>query len=160
VKAVIIAIAWNIGFPDNGSIEMKNPKLILIIVAIFFFIGVAVLYFFFSNTIDNRNSARQDEMMALVLEWGRLAPFPNSASNVSIQTDGSSFTRSFRASFVAPRQDIEMWVLASSGLSEASPSEISDSQVKYIITPGSGANKAEVIIDFNINRVDIFVSWS
>lgn len=139
---------------------LKNTKLILISVLFLLSIAAVAFYFLFSNAIDNRNSKRQAEMMALILEWGRLAPFPDSASDISVQTEGNSFTRSFRASFVAPNSDIEKWVLASPGLIESNRQELSSNRLKYIVVPGGGANQAEVIIDFGVNKVDIYVSGS
>jgi hypothetical protein len=112
-----------------------------------------------ANSRDNQDPAKQKEMMALVLEWGRLSPFPSSASNVSIKTDGNSFTRSFRASFTAPKDEIRSWIKASPGLNETKSEEISASKVQYIITPGGGANQAEVTIDYGLNQVEIYVSW-
>jgi hypothetical protein len=112
-----------------------------------------------SNSRDNQDHAKQAEMMALVLEWGRLAPFPASATNISIKTEGSSFTRSFRASFIATKQDIETWMNDSPGINEATPEEISKNKVQYIIEPGGGANWAEVTIDFASDKVEIYVSW-
>ena len=97
--------------------------------------------------------------MALVLEWGRIARFPSSASNVSIKTAGSSFTRSFRASFVAPEQDILSWIQDSPGLNDAMLKELLDNKVWYSIIPGGGANQAEVTIDCILNKVEIYVSW-
>src|SRR5689334_17714845 len=99
-------------------------------------------------------------MMTLVLEAGRLSPFPPSASHVSIKTEGNSFTRSFRARFTAPKADIESWIKASPGLNETTPNRLSTSKVQYMITAGAGANQAQVTIDFALNEVEIYVSWS
>jgi len=128
----------------------------MLLVALAAFAG---LFLTSSNSRDNQDSTKQKEMMALVLEWGRLAPFPAGASNVSIETEGNSFTRSFHASFVASQQDIRSWIKDSPGLNETAPQELSDNKVKYIITPGSGANRAEVTIDYVSNQVEIYVSW-
>ena len=119
----------------------------------------AGLFLVSSNSRDNQDPAKQKEMMALVLEWGRLAPFPASATSVSIETEGNSFTRSFRASFVAPKQDIQSWIKDSPGLNETTPEELSDNKGKYVIAPAGGANRAEVTIDYVLNRVEIYVSW-
>lgn len=97
--------------------------------------------------------------MTIVLEWGRLAPFPANATNVSIEAEGNSFTRSFYASFVAPKQDIQTWIKNSPGINEATPQELSENKIKYTISPGGGANLAEVTIDFTMNKVNIYVSW-
>jgi len=140
----------------------KPTKLIIIIASAVLLVGLfafAGLFLISSNSRDNQDPAKQKEMMALVLEWGRLAPFLASAINVSIETEGNSFTRSFRASFVAPKQDIQSWIKVSPGLNEATPDELADTKVQYIIAPGGGANKAEVTIDYGLNQVEIYVSW-
>jgi hypothetical protein len=113
-----------------------------------------------SNSRDNQDPAKQKEMMSLLLEWGRLSPFPTSAANISIKTEGNSFTRSFRASFTAPKQDIQSWIQNSPGLKETTPDELSSNKVQYIISPGGDANQAEVTIDYGLNQVEIYVSWS
>jgi len=98
-------------------------------------------------------------MMSLLLEGGQLAPFPASATHVSVETEGKSFSRSFRASFVAPKHDIQAWINRSPGLNETTPEEVSDNKVQYIIAPGGDANRAEVMIDYVLNTVEIYVSW-
>jgi hypothetical protein len=145
---------------------MKNKPLLLkltIVVAsaILFVASVAFagLFLVSSNARDNQDPAKQKEMMALILEWGRLSPFPASATNISVKTEGNAFTRSFRASFNAPKQDIESWIKESPGLNETRPEEISDTKVQYIIAPDGGASRAKVTIDYGLNQVEIYVSW-
>ena len=142
--------------------KVKSPKLIISLAGTILFIALvalAGLFFALSNSRDNQDPAKQKEMVSLVLEWGRLSPFPTTATNVSIKAEGNSFTRSFRVSFTAPKQDIESWIKDSPGLNETTPNELSDNKVQYIITPGGGANKAEVMIDYVLNQVEIYVSW-
>jgi len=115
---------------------------------------------FSSNSRDNESSAKQKEMMALVLEQGRLAPFPVTATNISITTEGNSFTRSFRASFIASKQDIQTWIKDSPGLNQIAPIELSENVEEYSIVPGGGANSVEVKIDYALGKVEIYVSWS
>jgi len=145
---------------------MKNKTKILrlgiaLVGVILFIASLAFVGLFFgsSNSRDNQDPAKQKEMMALVLEWGRLSPFPASATNISVMTEGSSFTRSFRASFTAPKQDIESWIKDSPGLNETTPEELSGNKVQYVIAPSGGANRAEVTIDYGLNQVEIYVSW-
>ncbi len=140
----------------------KSARLIIGITGAVLLVGLAAfasLSFVSSNSRDNQDPAKQKEMMALLLEWGRLAPFPASATGVSIQTEGNLFTRSFHARFVAPEHDIKSWIEDSPGLHEALPEELDSNIVQYVITPGGGANKAEVIIDYAWEKVDIYVSW-
>ncbi len=139
--------------------KTKSLKLIISLVSAMLLVAFAGLVLASSNSRDNQNPAKQKEMMALVLEWGRLSHFPASANNVSIETEGNSFTRSFRARFVAPKQDIQSWIKDSPGLNETTPEELSANKVKYIIAPGGGASRAEVTIDYGRNQVEIYVSW-
>ena len=142
--------------------KTKLSKWIIVsvgVVLIFGAVTVAGLFLVSSNSRDNQDPAKQKEIMALVLKWGRLAPFPIEATNISIETEGNSFTRSFRVSFVAPKEDIQDWIKKSPGLNEAVPERLSDNKVWYSIVPGSGANKAEVTIDNSLNQVEIYVSW-
>jgi len=142
--------------------KAKFPKFIIAGVSailLVVLVAFAGLFFISSNSRDNQSPAKQKEMMALVLEWGRLSPFPASATNVSVETEGSSFTRSFRASFTAPKQDIESWIKDSPGLNETTPDDLSNNKVQYIIAPGGGANRAKVTIDYGLNQVEIYVSW-
>ena len=147
----------------------KPSKLGILIVSAVCLLGslISFVVFYFSlssNARDNQDPAKQQEMMTIILEWGRFAPFPVNATNVSIKTEGSSFTRSFRASFTASKQEILAWIKDSPGIneavSEAVSQESSDNKVKYIISPSNGANSAEVTIDFTLNKVDIYVSAS
>jgi len=137
-------------------------KLIITIASTVLLVGLVAfvgLFFLSSNSRDNQDPAKQKEMMALVLEGARLSPFPTSATNVSIKTEGNSFTRSFRASFIASKDDIQAWIKASPGLNETESEELSASKVQYIITPSGGANQAKVTIDYSLNQVEIYVSW-
>jgi len=113
-----------------------------------------------SDSRDNQDPAKQKEMMALVLEGGRLSPFPASATNISIKTEGNSFTRSFRISFTAPNQDIQSWIKDSPGLNETTSKKLSDNKEQYIIEPSGGANRAEVTIDYDLGQVEIYLFWS
>ncbi len=143
----------------------RSSKRILGALSLFCLLGVicvslVVFYLVPSNARDNQDPGKQAEMIALVLEWGRLAPFPTNATNVSVKTEGGSFSRSFRANFVAPKQDIQEWIDNSPGLNEVTPKELPDNKVRYIVAPGGGANRFEVTIDYRLNKVDMYVSWS
>ena len=94
------------------------------------------------------------------LEWGRLSPFPSSAQQLAIKIEGGFFTRSFRVSFTAPPSDIELWLQASPGTRETSPTTPSSGIRHFQITPGGGANRAEVSVEDTKNQVSIYVSWS
>jgi hypothetical protein len=93
-------------------------------------------------------------------EWGRLAPFPALAQDLTVTTHGSIFTREFRTSFVAPPEDIEAWLQNSPGTREAVVTTAVDGVRHFQITPGSGAEFAEVTVDDTQHRVFIRVYWS
>jgi hypothetical protein len=94
------------------------------------------------------------------LEWGRLAPIPQTAGNVKITTEGSSFSRSFRLFFKAPDPDIEKWLHDSPGSSECQPSFPSPGIRHFEMKPGGGATQAELTVDDNQHTVAIYVAWS
>ncbi|HZE69188.1 MAG TPA: hypothetical protein VE135_06630 [Pyrinomonadaceae bacterium] len=111
-----------------------------------------------TNRRAEMTAEARKEAMVITLEWGRLAPFPPSAREVTIKIEGGSFTRTFRSHFKAPRHDIETWIKASPGLLSAE-STYGDGKRKYIIKPGGGANRAEVTIGDD-DSVEIYTSWS
>lgn len=102
----------------------------------------------------------QQSAIECTLEWGRLAPFPTSAEQFSITTEGNMFTRGFHASFTARPAEIEQWLQQSPGTREVSPTIPATGIRHFQIAPGGGAQRAEVTVDGTTNRVSIYVSWS
>ena len=148
---------------------MKNTKkrILIIIVGSIFIVSIGVLSFgflvfrfFTSNYYENTSPEKKAEMLEITLEWGRLAPIPDCKSEFDINTEGGSFSRSFRTSFILPQEDLEKWIHNSSGLLDAEIKDISTSTKRYIIKPGGGAGYAEAVIDFMNNSVKLYVSWS
>lgn len=113
-----------------------------------------------SNNLDNKNPIAKSSMIKTTLEWGRLAPFPESKTDFNIHTEGNSFTRAFRTSFYLPRTELDKWIKASPGLGDAKIEAISKDKHKYLIKPGGEAQYAEVIIDSRECFVQIYVYWS
>ena len=103
--------------------------------------------------------ANRESAINATKEWGRLAAFPDAAKNVVVTTEGNMFTRAFRVSFSAPREEIARWIDESPGLRETQP-QIEGPIRKYNIKPGGGAQRAEVVIDNSSNQVKIYVAWS
>jgi hypothetical protein len=99
-------------------------------------------------------------MISVTREWGRLAEFPKSATEFSIHTEGSMFTRAFRAEFVAPAPDLAPWIAASPGFSDAKVEQLGPHVKRYIIKPGGGAQWAQVEVNQSTGRVKIYVYWS
>jgi hypothetical protein len=94
------------------------------------------------------------------LKWGRLAPFPGSASEFIMMTGGSMFTREFRASFAASAADIERWLEESPGTRAVRPTTPATGVRHFEIAPGGGEQHAEVNVDDLRHRVSIFGYWS
>lgn len=107
-----------------------------------------------------RNKVETESMIKTTLEWGRLAPIPGSKSDFRISTEGGPFTRAFRSSFRLPKADLDKWIQASPGFSDAEKVEGNGSGDKYVIKPGGGAQYAEVTIDRGNGFVEIYVYWS
>jgi hypothetical protein len=114
----------------------------------------------YSNDRDNQNPQKQEEMLSITLEWGRLAPLPDSKNQFHIQTEGGAFTRSFRSSFYLSKEDLDGWVQASPGLQDAEIETVNNSTKKYIIKTAGGASYGEAVIDFDKCYVEIYVYWS
>lgn len=103
--------------------------------------------------------ADRDEMLRLTLIWGRLAPLPATAQNFTITEEGNMFTRSFRASFIAPVADVERWLRESPG-TLSHQRDLHRRLGGSLISPGDGAQHAEVTVDDSSGAVRIYVSWS
>jgi hypothetical protein len=127
--------------------------------AILAFVSLSVLFLFPFNRFDNQSPTRLAEMKAILFECGRLAPLPGVARDFSIRTEGNEFTRSFRASFAAPEQDLRKWVADSPGLRDTNLETTGDGTAKYIINPGCHANYAHVLIDAQAGTVEVYVSF-
>lgn len=102
----------------------------------------------------------KNEMLRITLDWGRLASPPKSAQNLIVATEGSMFTRAFRASFSAPLVDIDRWLRESPGTRDVTPERPSPTRRRFLISPGGGAQHAEVTVEDSSGRVAIYVYWS
>lgn len=94
------------------------------------------------------------------LEWGRLDPFPGSATDLKLDVEGNMFTRAFRVKFRAPLKDIDAWLAASPGTSALVPQQTPDGVRCYEIKPGGGANEARLNVDQQAETVEVYVAWS
>jgi len=116
---------------------------------------VCIVVLFFSYRAWDRH-----EMLRVTLSWGRLAPLPASAQNFAIAKEGSVFSRAFRASFSAPPADVDRWLRESPGTCDAVPGRPSPTTRHYLISPGAGAQHAEVTVEDSSGVVQIYVYWS
>jgi hypothetical protein len=119
---------------------------------------IALVAYVFSA--DSRYPLDEQSAMRCTLEWGRLQPFPPSAQQITITRQGNAFTRGFRASFTAPTADIERWLDESSGTRAVVPTTPTGGVRHFEITPGRGAQHAEVNVDDARHCVSIYVDWS
>lgn len=133
--------------------HFRASLLIALVAALFLFCACVSKIRGGDMTADERRSAIDS-----TLEWARLAPFPSSAQEFTIRVEGGFFTRSFRAHFKATKDEIDRWVKLSPGLLGTEPTHINGKRT-YIITPGGGANRAEVTIQDD-NSVEVYSSWS
>ncbi len=102
----------------------------------------------------------QRQRLEIPREWARLAPYPSSAKDLRASTSGSGFSRAFQVSFSAPVPDIEQWLKASPGTRDVLPTRPSPEKRPYAISPGGGAQHAEVTVDETSGLVSIYVHWS
>jgi len=116
---------------------------------------ICIVALFFSYRVWDRH-----EMLRITLIWGRLAPLPTSAQNFTITTEGSMFARAFRASFTAPVADVDRWLRDSPGTRDVTPERPSPRVRRFLISPGAGAQYAEVTVNDGSGMVRIYVYWS
>jgi len=120
------------------------------VAALVCFLGLSFVY----RAWDRRESVRT------ALLWGRLAPLPASAHGLYIRKTGSPFTRELRISYRAAPEEIQKWLETSPGTRGLRPERPTANLRKFSISPGGGAQYAEVRVDDSLNEVWIRVYWS
>ena len=113
-----------------------------------------------TNARDNVSSARRTDMANLSIRWGRFAPFPITASDFSIRTEGSPFTRTFIGSFNDSPQVVALWLENSPGIIDGESTVEPDGTTNYKLRTGEGASYGEVIVSPDKSHVSFQVSWS
>lgn len=129
----------------------------------FFIVGLVAtlgITWFVQSVFSPDSPANRASAIRCTLEWGRLAPFPTSARELTTTIEGSAFTRSFRVNFVAPPAEIEQWLQQSPGTRSVTPKTPSPGIRNFEITPGGGAVWADVTVDDITHRVAVYVCWS
>jgi len=102
---------------------------------------VCIIALFIAYRAWNRH-----EMLRATLFWGRLAPLPPSAQNVTVTKAGDILSRVFRASFTAPVADVDRWLRESPGTRTVTPERTLPTVRRFLIFSSNGAN-AEVTVD-------------
>ena len=131
-KACAVAACVSMAFIAGGVWMMLNP-----------------------NSPLNKSSA-----IACACEWARLNRLPVSNSAVHVETKGSMFTREFTVTFTGKREDILAWLNASPGTQNPYRNSNSVLDMHQTISPGGGAQFAEIAIYEQGTNVVIHVYWS
>ena len=129
---------------------MSNTAIIIIVI-----VGVIII----ACGVTCYQGCDKRSMVSTTIEWARLAPFPEEATDFQITTTGSMFSREFRASFTAAPETIKSWLEASPGIQDADIEERGNSII-YKIKPGGGAQHAEVEHDRSADLVRVHTYWS
>jgi hypothetical protein len=128
---------------------------ILLIILLWFIIETGA---WLSNTVLPWH---RQEVIETACTWGGLAPLPESANQITVETMGGPFTRTFEVTFYAPAEDIENWIEASPRLKDNQSSIILPDSIRYKISPGEkGSQGGWVEINDAGTRVKIRVWWS
>ncbi len=119
------------------------------------FVVGTVWLVFDANSPLNKASA-----IACTCEWARLNPLPVGQSAVHVETKGGMFTREFIVTFTGKREDILAWLNASPGTQNAYRDTRMLNAMHQEISPGGGAQFAEITISENGTKVVIRAYWS
>jgi hypothetical protein len=122
--------------------------------------GLLILVLVVGSWRSERRQRSEIQRLEIPREWARLAAYPETARDLRATTSGGPFTRAFRVSFSAPAADIEKWLKDSPGTREAEPTHPSPGKRHFAISPGGGAQHAEVVVDDVAGVVAIYVYWS
>lgn len=137
-----------------------NPKKRLIWRCIIIFLPVLIIAVSGWLVLDDQSPINQRSALTAALDWARLTPLPNTATNLVITPKGSMFTREFIIEFTAPSVDVEKWLSKSSGTRGVKPTIQSNGRRVFNIKPGGGAQFAEVIVSSAGTTVKIHTYWS
>lgn len=85
--------------------KKKKTALAIIVVTLFIFIGVPIIM-----------EPSDKHKIEVALKFGRLAPLPESAMKILVETRGNMMSGTFYLCFQGPSSDIEKWIKSSDGL--------------------------------------------
>lgn len=110
--------------------------------------------------MDPNSPLNKASAIACVCEWARLNPLPVPNSAVHVETKGSMFTREFIVTFHGSKNDILQWLNASPGTQNAYRDAHALKYERMDISPGGGAQFAEITISEDGTKVVIRAYWS
>ncbi len=102
----------------------------------------------------------QASAIATAREWGRLAEIPATASILTTEALGSSFTREFTITFRDTPGNIRTWIASSPGPASATRSVDDSGWTLYEYPAGGGAAFAEIRVSPEGDVVRIRTFWS
>lgn len=142
---------------------MKSIKKIVLrtllglFIVLVLFIGLFVVPYF-ANIVMPWDRAGAIETTLL---WGGLADLPDNSSDVTVQTSGSMFTRTYTIEFDSDETEIKNWINKSKRLKNLKPVSDANGVMGFEIYPGEeGAVGGTVTVDKERNRVIIRMMWS
>jgi hypothetical protein len=123
-------------------------------------VGTFVLWHFLPGRLLTPRAYSSWQMWSITHEWTRTAPLPVDASEISIRTEGSDFTRQFLAAArFKDASSLALWMSNSPGFKDAEVTVEADGSKIYVIKPGGGALFAEVTVHPDL-RIEINTYWS
>jgi hypothetical protein len=142
---------------DDASINRRRTALVVLgVVAAIVTAAAAALLIASMLLTDNRLNV--PSAIETTQTWARLDPFPASATNLAVTTEGEMFTRGFTNTFDAPAPDIATWLATSPGTASATVETLGTHR-RFAIQPGGGAQGALVTVDDATNLVTIRTYW-
>ena len=130
-------------------------KTIKILGSLLFLLLVFVYLNFFSTIVF---PWQEKDIIETTLNWGGLAELPKEAENLTVEKEGSAFTRTFIVTFKANQKEIENWILNSKRLKNNKP-KVKGLNETYEIYPGENESFGGKVSVEN-RKVTIRMSWS
>ena len=126
----------------------------IIILGLFLFLGFAYLNFFSSIVFP----WQKESVIQTTLNWGGLAELPKEIENLSVEKDGSLFSRTFIIEFNASQNEIQNWIINSKRLKNNMP-KVHNEIKTYEINPGENESFGGKV-SIEKGKVIICMSWS
>ena len=126
----------------------------IIILGLFLFLGFAYLNFFSSIVFP----WQKESVIQTTLNWGGLAELPKEIENLSVEKDGSLFSRTFIIELNASQNEIQNWIINSKRLKNNMP-KVHNEIKTYKIYPGENESFGGKV-SIEKGKVIICMSWS
>lgn len=124
------------------------------------FLVILGVFSYPTNERDNANPETRKQMISLTLEWGQLTPFPKTARDFVIRSEGNSFTRTFAGSFTDSPEAVVEWLKKSPGVIQGEKETMTDGSTTYVLKMGGGANYGTVTVSPDGRSVAFRTAWN